>query len=67
MILIYSVKNYYVLKMNKNKKEIQYILKFYYKKGKNATLLIHYINSEKNYFSHKRVMNMSKIALFAIF
>jgi len=27
----------YILKKNENKEEIQYILTFYYKKGKNAT------------------------------
>lgn len=37
MIFIYSVKSYYVLEMSENKEEIRYILKFYYKKGKNAT------------------------------
>jgi len=37
MILVYSVKSYCVLKMSENKEEIRYILKFYYKKGKNAT------------------------------
>jgi len=37
VILIYSVKSYCVLKMSKNKEKIRYILKFYYKKGKNAT------------------------------
>jgi len=37
MILVYSVKSYYILKMSENKEEIRYILKFYYKKGKNAT------------------------------
>jgi len=37
MILAYSVKNYCVLKMTKNKEEIRYTLKFHYKKGKNAT------------------------------
>jgi len=39
VILVYSVKSYCVLKMNENKEEIRYILKFYYKKGKNARLL----------------------------
>jgi len=34
VILVYSVKSYCVLKMSENKKEISYILKFYYKKGK---------------------------------
>jgi len=37
VILVYSVKSYCVLKMSENKEEIRYILKFYYKKGKNAT------------------------------
>jgi len=37
MIFVYSVKNYCVLKMSENKEEIRYILKFYYKKEKNAT------------------------------
>jgi len=37
VILVYSVKSYCVLKMSENKEEIWYILKFYYKKGKNAT------------------------------
>jgi len=32
MILVYSVKSYCVLKMNENKEEIRYILKFYYQK-----------------------------------
>jgi len=36
VILVYSVKSYCVLKMNENKEEIRYILKFYYKKGKNV-------------------------------
>jgi len=36
VILVYSVKSYCVLKMNKNKEKIRYILKFYYKKEKNA-------------------------------
>jgi len=35
--LVYSVKSYCVLKMSENKEEIQYILKFYYKKEKTAT------------------------------
>lgn len=33
---VHSVKSYYLLKMSENKKEIRYILKFYYKKEKNA-------------------------------
>jgi len=37
VIFVYSVKSYCVLKMSENKKEIRYILKFYYKKGMNAT------------------------------
>jgi len=37
VILVYSVKSYCILKMSKNKEEFWYILKFYYKKGKNAT------------------------------
>jgi len=37
VILIYSVKSCCVLKMSENKEEIRYILKFYYKKEKNAT------------------------------
>jgi len=37
VILVYLVKNYCVLKMSENKEEIRYILKFYYKKGNNAT------------------------------
>jgi len=37
VILVYSVKSYCVLKRNENKEEIKYILKFYYKKEKNAT------------------------------
>jgi len=32
MIFVYSVKIYCILKMSENKKEIQYILKFYCKK-----------------------------------
>jgi len=40
MILVYSVKNYCVLKMGENKEKIRYILKFYYKKGKNAIRLL---------------------------
>jgi len=36
VILVYLVKNYCVLKISENK-EIRYILKFYYKKEKNAT------------------------------
>jgi len=35
VILVYSVKNYYVLKMSENKEKIQYVLEFY--KKKNAT------------------------------
>jgi len=38
VILVNSVKSYCVLKMIENKEEIRYILKFYYKKGKNTTL-----------------------------
>jgi len=37
VIFVYSVKSYCVLKMSENKKEIWYILKFYYKKEKDAT------------------------------
>jgi len=40
VILVYSVKllqsSYCILKMSENKEKIRYILKFYYKKGKNA-------------------------------
>jgi len=35
--VVYSVKSYCVLKMSENKEKIRYILKFYLKKGKNAT------------------------------
>jgi len=42
VIPVYSVKSYCVLKMSENKEKIQYILKFYYKKGKNI-ILIYYI------------------------
>jgi len=37
VISIHSVKSYCVLKTNEIKEEIQYILKFYYKKRNNAT------------------------------
>lgn len=37
MIFVYPVKSYCVLKLSENKEEIRYILKFYYKTGKNAT------------------------------
>jgi len=36
VIFVYSVKSYCVLKISENKEEIRYILKFYYKKRKNA-------------------------------
>jgi len=36
VILVYSIKSYCVLKMNKNKKKNWYISKFYHKKGKNG-------------------------------
>jgi len=37
VILVYLIKSYCVLKISKNKEEIQYILKFYYKKRKEYT------------------------------
>jgi len=53
-LFVYSIKSYCVLKMSKNKKEIRYILKFYYKKGKMLKKFVMFIDMmQYQYVRHK--------------